>query len=190
MQHGEGRTTAAYRWLTLPGWQNSGPRHWQTLWETEYGAARVEQHDWAHPRRGDWVTRLEDVLQGDERPAVLIAHSLGCILVAAWASLTRSPQRVAGALLVAPGDVEREPIAQALPGWAPIARGKLPFPSRLIASSDDPYCSEPRAREFAASWGSTWVGAGAHGHLNADSGLGNWPEGWREFQRLLAQIEN
>ena len=72
--------------LLLPGWQNSGPRHWQSLWEREHGYTRVDQHDWMRPRRGDWIARLEEVLLAQTGPAVLVAHSLGCHLVAAWAA--------------------------------------------------------------------------------------------------------
>ena len=87
--------------LILPGWQNSGPDHWQSRWETLHGYRRVDQHDWMQPRRGDWIARLEDVILGTEGPVVLVAHSLGCILTAAWAQVSRSTARVQGALLVA-----------------------------------------------------------------------------------------
>ncbi len=50
--------------LILPGWQNSGAAHWQSRWEALHGFVRVEQHDWMLPPRGDWITRLEDVLMG------------------------------------------------------------------------------------------------------------------------------
>ena len=29
--------------LILPGWQNSGPEHWQSRWEILHGDERVEQ---------------------------------------------------------------------------------------------------------------------------------------------------
>ena len=93
-------TTNATTVLLLPGWQNSGPKHWQTLWEQRHGYRRVEQHDWERPLRGDWMARLEEVLLESETPAVLVAHSLGCQLVAAWAGHSRHSARVAGALLV------------------------------------------------------------------------------------------
>ena len=87
--------------LILPGWQNSGPDHWQSRWEALYGYRRVDQHDWMTPRRGYWIARLEDVVLGCDGPVVLVAHSLGCILTAAWAQVSRSTHRVQGALLVA-----------------------------------------------------------------------------------------
>ena len=62
--------------LLLPGWENSGPQHWQSLWESRHGYLRVEQHDWIKPLRGDWVARLEDVILTCDEPVVLVAHRL------------------------------------------------------------------------------------------------------------------
>lgn len=172
------------RVLLLPGWQNSGPGHWQTLWERDHGHQRVEQHDWLWPRRGDWMARLDEALLDGPAPAVLVAHSLGCQLVAAWASHTRHAARVSGALLVALPDIERPDMPPPLHAWRPMVRRRLPFPAVAVVSSDDPYCSLERASAMAADWGATLVNAGPRGHLNHDSGLGVWPEG----QALLATL--
>jgi predicted alpha/beta hydrolase family esterase len=171
--------------LVLPGWQNSGPQHWQSMWEQRYGYVRVEQHDWDRPRRGDWVARLEDVLLTRDEPAVLVAHSLGCMLVAAWAAHSKNPQRVKAALLVAPGDPERPDVREQIPGWSPIPLQALPFPSVLVASRDDPFCEFERARLFAHAWGSQFMDYGLCGHINADSGLASWPEGHVLLQDLM-----
>lgn len=154
--------------LTLPGWQNSSPDHWQSRWERVHGCERVEQHDWMRPLRGDWCARLEDALLAQPAPVVLAAHSLGC-------------------LLVAPGDAESAVLAGPLPGWAPIVRRALPFPATLVASTDDPYCILERAHGLAASWGADLVVAGAHGHMNAASALGEWPQGWALLQAVAAR---
>ena len=172
------------RILLLPGWQNSGPGHWQTRWETVYGDHRVEQHEWMRPLRGDWSARLEEEVLASPGPVVFAAHSLGCILVAAWAAHSRNTHKVCGALLVAPGDVESDNLRQLIPGWAPIVRKPLPFPAVLIAANDDPYCEASRSRQLAEDWGARFVDAGPGGHLNAESGLGDWPEG----RQLLNQI--
>ena len=177
--------------LTLPGWQNSGPLHWQSRWEAAHGYQRVEQHDWLRPLRGDWISRLEDVLLtgAQDEPVVLVAHSLGCQLVAAWASHSKNTHRVKAALLVAPGDPEREALRPVLSSWSPVAMQRLPFASVLIASENDPYCSAERARQFADAWGAGWVSAGLQGHLNADSQLGDWAEGHAQLQKLRAQLQ-
>lgn len=171
--------------LVLPGWQNSGPQHWQSLWEARSGYRRVEQHDWLRPLRGDWIARLEDVVLGCDEPAVLVAHSLGCLLAAAWASVSRNTHRVKGALLAAPADLERPDIRDQLPSWSPIARQPLPFRSVLLASHDDPYCSFERACGLAQAWGSQCIDCGRSGHINADSGLGSWAEGHKLLQDLM-----
>jgi uncharacterized protein len=163
--------------LILPGWYSSGPQHWQSLWEKRHGYRRVEQHDWDKPLRGDWTARLEEVILTCDEPAVLVAHSLGCILAAQWASISQNTHRVKGALLVAPGDVEREDIRDQIPSWSPIALQNLPFPSVLLASRNDPYCAFERARLFAHAWGSQFMDYGDCGHINAESGLASWPEG-------------
>jgi predicted alpha/beta hydrolase family esterase len=172
--------------LILPGWQNSGPQHWQSLWEVAYGYHRVEQHDWDRPLRGDWISRLEEVVlaQDPDRPVTLVAHSLGCLLVAAWAGISRNTHRVDGAFLVAPGDVEREEMRPVLTSWSPIALQNLPFRSVLLGSHNDPYCSLARAQGFAGAWGSAFVDYGECGHINAASGLGSWPDGHHLLLKL------
>ena len=45
--------------LLLPGWQGSGPDHWQMRWANVHGYSVVEQNDWMRPRRGDWLARLD-----------------------------------------------------------------------------------------------------------------------------------
>ena len=175
--------------LVLPGWQNSGPRHWQSRWEALYGDVRVEQNDWMHPLRGDWMMRLDEAIGDLEAreasPQVaLVAHSLGCQLVAAWAAHSRKTARVRAALLVAPPDVERDEYQAVLHSFIPIVRQPLPFPSLAVISSDDPFCTPERARAMAIDWGSRVLDTEPRGHLNSDSGLGDWPEG----RQLLAEL--
>lgn len=169
----------------MPGWKGSGPGHWQSHWEARHGHVRVEQHDWQQPRRGDWMARLDEVLIDDERPAVLVAHSLGAQLVAAWAAHSRHTAHVTAALLVAPPDTERADLPPPIVGWQPMPMQRLPFAATLVASTDDPYCSLDRAGLLAQAWGASLVVAGARGHLNADSGLGDWPEGLSLLHELL-----
>ncbi|MBB1162952.1 RBBP9/YdeN family alpha/beta hydrolase [Aquariibacter albus] len=167
--------------LSLPGWGGSGPGHWQSRWEALHGDQRVEQADWRQPLRGDWMMRLEETLLSrsrEELPVLLVAHSLGCHLVAAWASHSRNTGRVAGAFLVAPPDLERDPLPPQLHSWRPVQRLRLPFPALLVASSNDEvYCALPQALALAEDWGAEVREAGALGHVNADSGLGDWPQG-------------
>lgn len=173
----------------LPGWQNSGPEHWQSLWERALGHQRIEQADWEWPRRGDWMARLDEVLLGDarlpERPALLVAHSLGCQLVASWAEHSAHTARVAGALLVAPPDTERDDLPPQLHNWRPMRRQRLPFRSIVVSSDDDPFCAQERAAGLARDWGARTVWLHGAGHINSASGLGDWPAGQALLQELL-----
>jgi hypothetical protein len=40
---------------------------------------------------------------------------------------------------------------------------------------------------LAADWGASYVDAGARGHLNSESGLGDWLEGRRMLTELLKE---
>ncbi len=173
-----------YDVLLLPGWQNSGPEHWQSQWEVMHGYQRVTQHDWMRPLRGDWIARLEEVLLQRSEPALLVAHSLGCLLVAAWAAHSSNTHLVKAALLVAPGDAERDELRPVLASWSPIPLQPLPFKSILVGSRNDPYCGVERARQFASAWGCDFIDYGQRGHINAESGLGPWAEGHAWLHRL------
>jgi len=177
----------AFTVLILPGWQGSGPGHWQMRWVRQHGYTVVEQDDWMRPRRGDWLARLDEVVIDTPGPLVLVAHSLGCIQVAAWAAVSRHTARVAGALLVAPGDVETADLREQLPGWSPIVRQKLPFASILVGSQNDPYCRADRAQALARDWGCDWLDLGEAGHINAETPLGDWPAGHALLTRLTKE---
>jgi predicted alpha/beta hydrolase family esterase len=112
-------------------------------------------------------------------PVILAAHSLGCHAVAWWAALECSEwsDKIAGALLVAPPEVDGGSIDSRLLGFAPSPKALLPFPSIVVASRDDPYIRFERARQLARFWGSRFADAGQVGHINADSGLGEWQFG-------------
>ena len=162
----------------LPGWQNSDAGHWQSLWQQQFGYQRLEQHNWQHPLRGDWSIRLQETVLDAPGPVTLVAHSLGCILVEWWAAHSQvAKTKVRGALLVAPVDTELESLRGALPSWSPVLLHKLPFPSILVGSENDPNCSLARAQAMADGWGSRFVNAGAAGHINTASGLGLWDDG-------------
>jgi len=180
--------SAQLRILLLPGWQNSGPLHWQTRWEHLHGDERVQQSDWLWPKRGDWMAQLEEAVLQKEQPAVLVAHSLACHLVSAWAAHSKHSHRVKAAMLVALPDVERDDMPPQLAPWRPIVRERLPFKSVAVVSSDDPYSTPERAAQLAADWGSELMQIGALGHINGDSGLGDWPDGRAMLHALTSAL--
>jgi predicted alpha/beta hydrolase family esterase len=176
--------------LTVPGLANSGADHWQTLWEQQRSNChRVELGQWDQPHRNSWVNQLNHTIRAAGRPVVLVAHSLGCIAVAWWALLEAADagQLVAGALLVAPPDVEM-PCDERLAGFAPTPAAPLPFPTIVVASRNDPYLTIRAARQLAHAWHADFADAGAIGHINAASAIADWPFGRLLLDRLLARI--
>jgi uncharacterized protein len=178
--------------LLVPGWTGSGPDHWQSVWQrTHPGWRWVVHDDWDRPDPATWIATLDATVAGTldstGRPPVLVGHSLGALLVVAWTA-ARPDVRAAGALLVAPPDVEQPETPAALLSFAPIPRARLPFPAVLAASRDDPYLSWNRAEEFAASWGASLHDCGRAGHLNTAAGYGPWPEGEELLTALLDRV--
>ncbi|MFG0678161.1 RBBP9/YdeN family alpha/beta hydrolase [Delftia sp. WSY_7] len=170
-----------HRIIIVPGWRNSGPDHWQSLWAQQLPhAERVEQDDWLVPHREPWVAALEQLVLSWPEPVVLAAHSLGCITAAHMGP--EASARVQGALLVAPADPERR--AQ-LADFAPVPYAPLPYRSVLVASSNDPYCPIRRAGAYARAWGSEFVRLQNAGHINVESGFGDWPLGLALLQSLM-----
>lgn len=163
--------------LIVPGLHGSGEGHWQRWWQRDHGdSIEVMQADWANPTER-WMARLEDALKAYPR-SVLVAHSLGAILVARLAG-RRSADLVAGALLVAPADIERTSIVQQRTydfGRMPI--GRLPFPSIVVGSRDDVYMDFALVRRLASDWGGQFVDLGYAGHINVASGFGRWTAGY------------
>lgn len=163
--------------LLIPGLWNSGPQHWQTHWEAKHPSwRRVQQRNWDRPDAAEWVETLDRAVHAAAAPVVLAAHSLGCSLVARWVA-ERGGEGVAGAMLVAPSDVEAPTYPEAGRSFHIVPRVRFPFPSVVVASTDDEYVSPVRATSFAESWGSRVVFIGAAGHINGASGYGPWPEG-------------
>jgi uncharacterized protein len=180
--------------LTVPGLSNSGPGHWQTLWEQERAdVRRVELGMWDQPHRNTWVNQLNLAIHGAGRPVVLAAHSLGCLAVAWWARYEQPAAAwgelggpVIGALLVAPPEVDFFPLDERLGQFSPTPAEPLPFRSILAASRNDPYMGIRTARKLARTWGSSFADAGEVGHINAASGIAEWPFGKFLLNRLLS----
>jgi predicted alpha/beta hydrolase family esterase len=174
--------------LNVPGLENSGPTHWQSVWEREYDdIARVDLESWDRPHRNGWVNKLNLAIRDAGRPVILVAHSLGCHAVAAWAAMERPAygDPVVGALLVAPPEVDVAPMDDRLKAFSPSPKAPLPFPSIVVASQDDPYIQFHRARRLAQFWGSRFADAGHVGHVNAQSDLGVWSFGQFLLRRLI-----
>lgn len=163
--------------LILPGFGNSGPQHWQSLWEQQHpDFRRVQQRDWDSPVCDEWVEALDADVKKAGVDVLLVAHSLACLTIAHWASRKYRPIR--GALLVAVPNPRRDDFPKAIQGFSQTPEQSLPFPSIVVASTNDPYGSIEHAAHLAQAWGSRFVNIGARGHINVDSGLGDWTEGY------------
>ncbi len=178
--------------LILPGIGGSGPDHWQTYWELSHPQfKRVQQRDWDNPLCQEWKELLEKTISqnpGNIHNTVLIAHSLACLLVAHWAATTK--HKIRGALLVAPPDPQSAIFPMEAISFAPTPLQRLPFSSRLIASTNDPYGTLNYANNCAEAWGSHFVNIGDLGHINSASHLENWETGLIQLASLLRDTEN
>jgi predicted alpha/beta hydrolase family esterase len=151
----------------------------------------VEQTDWQAPDCGEWINRLDEVVAECPGRVVIVAHSLGCVAFAQWARCVRERvrEKVEGAFLVAPADVERENGPREMRNFGPIPKCRLPVPTMLIASENDPCIAFPAARRLSILWKSILVNAGAAGHINVDSGHGPWPTGKTLLQGFIRDLQ-
>jgi uncharacterized protein len=172
------------RYVMIPGHGGSGAGHWQSAWEADLAgrAGRIAPPSWTEIDERGWSEAITRAVSGR---TVLVAHSLGCLAAASW--LAGHPgSDVCGAFLVAPPD-RHGPRFPAVRGFdrPPV---RLPVPAVAVWSADDPYCDPATAIELAGAWGATLLGLGPRGHLNAASGLGDWPEGRRLLDAFVTGL--
>lgn len=177
--------------LIVPGLRDHVENHWQTILERKLPNARSVaplEHDKLSLKAR--VAALQKAIAAIDGPIVLVAHSGGVMIAVHWAQQYERP--IQGALLAAPADLETPlpdgyPTQEALRdnGWLPIPRTRLPFPSIVAASTNDPLAAFERVAEYAAQWGSELVDVGAVGHLNPAAGYGEWPQAETLLRRLV-----
>ena len=177
--------------LIVPGLREHVPGHWQTLLEQKLPNAKsVPRMERDKLSCAAWVAKLDASLSAIEGPVILVAHSAGVMITVHWAQ--QHDRKIHGALLAAPPDFE-SPLPDGYPtqselrenGWLPTPRARLPFPSIVAASTNDPLGRFDRVAELVVAWGSRLVDVGAVGHLNPAAGYGEWPRA-EEFIRELA----
>ena len=165
----------------LAGIGDSEQEHWQRHWyRRAQEAVWVEHDDWDVPVCEAWVADLDRTLRATPGPKLIVAHSLGCLLVPEWAAEHEDPE-ILGAFLVAVPDPNGSAFPQEAVGFGTRRRNSMPFLSVVVASRDDPYGSLDHARQMAAAWGARFVDVGPKGHINLDSDLGAWDEGRELF---------
>jgi len=168
--------------LLVPGIGNSGPAHWQSLWQAEHSnVGRVIQRDWDRPVCDDWVLALDQAVGQAPAPPILVAHSLGCLTVAHWAA--RSDRPCFAVLLVAVPDPSGPVFPKVAIGFSPVPLALSKYRATVVSSDNDPYATTKYTEELVAVWGAEHVRVSQHGHINAASGLGDWTEGWAIVNR-------
>ncbi|KJY76901.1 RBBP9/YdeN family alpha/beta hydrolase [Vibrio nigripulchritudo] len=171
--------------ILVPGYTNAGPQHWQTYIERKYqNVVRVQQENWDMPERDKWVNVLEETIASIESEVVLVGHSCGAVTIAQWSSMFSS-DKVIGALLVAPADVDSPSAIPEIHTLRPLTFKPLPFPSILVTSDNDEHLSLERAHLFAKSWGSEIVEIPGAGHIHTNAGYGEWIAGEKLIEKLL-----
>lgn len=174
--------------LLVPGWRNSGPAHWQSRWQQQRSELlRVDFGEWHHPVPQLWTEILLEAVEACPQPPLLIAHSLGCLATANLLALPNPPP-IAGAFLVAPPNPGQAKNPPELAPFAPPARSRFDVPGLVVVSSNDAYAEESYSLKLAADWGLDVVRSGACGHINAESGHGDWPEGLALLEGLLGRM--
>ncbi len=176
------------RLVLVPGGGGSGPEHWHHAWAADDDRCEwVDQRNWDGGSRDDWVGALDRQIRTSTRPAVLVAHSLGTIVVAHWAATHTGP--VVAALLVAPADIEDAWVTagSVYEPFVPIPMTPLTFPSVVVASTDDPFLALDRGEQLAQAWGSEIEVVGPHLHLGSDARLGAWSAGRAILDRLISR---
>jgi len=169
--------------LILPGLGNSGPQHWQSIWEKEYNFTRVEQKDWDTPICADWIENINtEIKKHNPAEVILIGHSLACTAVTYWAQQFNI--KIKGALLVAPSDTEADTYPPGTSGFTPVPLIQLPFKSITVISTNDYYVTVDRAEQFAKAWASEIENIGDAGHINAGAGFGEWKQGLHFLKKL------
>lgn len=175
--------------LILPGWQDSGPKHWQSIWLKKYpNAVKVLQEDWMYPEKQAWVKTLnEHIEKHNDKGIILVGHSLACATIAHWSNeyFLKTYAKIEGALLVSPSDMDAPNVPKEIKGFSPMPLEKLKFKSIVVVSDNDQWVSMDRAKYFAQCWGAQLVNIGPHGHINTDAGYGEWQEGEKLLHKFM-----
>ena len=173
--------------VIIPGRNNSGPQHWQSLWQKRTpDALRIAPTTWAIPELNDWMGALESTLRASPSPPILVGHSIGSLLAICWGQ-HRNTSRIKGMFLVAPPDFRREGFS--VPTFRNISEIPIPHPTLIVASETDPHCHIDIAKHMATAWGAGFISVGDRGHISTELQNGAWEEGWYLLEAFAAEIQ-
>lgn len=143
--------------LLLPGHGGADPSHPFARWAAAEAPAvqLLAQHDWQRPLRGDWLMQLENAWLDVSGPVQVVAHDLGCWLLAAWAQVSRQPmQRMRPALLINPLPCHAPAWQSRLPSWQCTTPQRLPFAAQVLSHGADA-AQTAYAAQLAQAWGAS-----------------------------------
>ena len=179
-----GRPLRSVPTVVVPGWNGSGEGHWQTwleqrLREDGRETRRPEFADLDHPDLAQWLAALRSSLA--DLPADsfdVVAHSLGAVLWLHHVTNAGEAPRAARVALVAPPSPQTaiDEIARFFPPPMDVdtvrsgADGTV-----LVAGDDDPYLPEGIGAAYGLPLKIATTVIPGGGHLNPDSGYGEWP---------------
>jgi len=163
--------------LILHGWGGSDYPHWQS-WlagelAKEYGCVNfLRFKDFDTPKMDLWSKQLQEALD-DFQPDIVICHSLANTL---WFHLCNNKKikSVQHLYLVAPPSLQCN--IPELAEFFPVNRPQMLYAKNttLITSTNDPYMDTDEAKDLAASLHVTHKTLQNAGHINAESGFGEW----------------
>lgn len=154
--------------LLVPGLDGGGEGHWLSWLEAAIpDTRRVVPPDPTEPDLSEWSAVVSWQLHRCEEPVFLVAHGFGCL--AAVRAASDFPDRIEGAMLVAPFDPDNLRLAWLLP------EEPLGFPATIVASTNDPHMRLSKAAFWAGYWSCDFVNAGRAGSIDQAAGYGPWP---------------
>jgi len=175
--------------LLLHGWGGSDYPHWQSWLAGEiakdYGeVCFLKFHNYDTPQLSVWKEQLKEKLLSFQ-PDIVICHSLANTL---WFHLchTDTLNVIQNLYLVAPPSLNCA--LKELKEFFPLHLPQNLYAQEitLICSDNDPYMTLQEAQHLEQSLQTTMVTIHNGGHINAQSGYGEWPWILEEIQKRLS----
>ncbi|HHD74695.1 MAG TPA: serine hydrolase family protein [Nitratifractor sp.] len=171
------------RVLMLHGWGGSDYPHWQAKLACKlacnYRAVSFPLLKNPHfPKKDDWLAQLDEQMRGF-KPNIVLCHSLANTL---WFWYT-SRYRVAIDKLYLVAMPSLSTHEKTINSFFP-----APKPQRLgakevfvVSSDNDKWCDPKEAEEIAKEYGANFSILEGAGHINSDSGYGEWEWIFEQF---------
>lgn len=169
--------------ILVPGLRDSDEHHWQSCWSRRFPCwRRISQRNWLEPDIENWISAIKRELSTCQSPAILVGHSFGAL--ASCRLVQTQGANIAGIVMVAPAEPSFFELDDA------IRAEKLTTQSIMFASRNDPLMPYKRAKFWAACWGCHLIDIGDAGHINAESGHGEWVYGLERLAEFGEELQH